>query len=92
MNTASAFLMGGREGGRSVASDRVALRDRHSPSVPADPSFRALAWRLKFTVRRHKFNKYSLSARDARGTPVTCGQLNKTKRVCVVLSNGCECA
>ena len=24
---------------------------------PADPSFRALFGRLKFTVRRHKFNK-----------------------------------
>ena len=25
------------------------------------PSFRALSGRLKFTVRRHKFNTYSLS-------------------------------
>ena len=29
---------------------------------PVDPSFRALSGRLKFTVRRHKFNKDSLSA------------------------------
>ena len=28
---------------------------------PVDPSFRALYGRLKFTVRRHKFNKYSFS-------------------------------
>ena len=27
---------------------------------PADPSFRALPGRLKFTVRRHKFNQDSL--------------------------------
>ena len=27
---------------------------------PAGPSFRALSGRLKFTVRRHKFNKDSL--------------------------------
>jgi len=29
-----------------------------------DPSFRALSGRLKFTVRRHKFNKDSLSLGD----------------------------
>ena len=28
---------------------------------PVDPSFRALSGRLKFTVRRHKFNKDILS-------------------------------
>ena len=28
---------------------------------PVDPSFQALSGRLKFTVRRHKFNKDSLS-------------------------------
>ena len=27
---------------------------------PVDPSFRALPGRLKFTIRRHKFNKDSL--------------------------------
>ena len=32
-----------------------------------DPSFRALSGRLKFTVRRHKFNKDSLSGRLLRG-------------------------
>ena len=31
-----------------------------SPLGPVDPSFRALYGRLKFTVRRHKFNKDSL--------------------------------
>jgi len=35
---------------------------------PVDPSFRALSGRLKFTVRRHKFNKDSLSlCQDLRG-------------------------
>ena len=29
--------------------------------APVDPSFRALAGRLKFTIRRHKFNKDALS-------------------------------
>ena len=34
---------------------------------PIDPSFRALAGRLNFTVRRHKFNKDSLFVvRDPR--------------------------
>ena len=32
-----------------------------NPLGPVDPSFRALSGRLKFTVRRHKFNKDSLS-------------------------------
>jgi len=31
---------------------------------PVDPSFRALSGRLKFTVRRHKFNKDSFSTRS----------------------------
>ena len=31
-----------------------------SLSGPVDPSFRALSGRLKFTIRRHKFNKDSL--------------------------------
>ena len=34
--------------------------------APVDPSFRALSGRLKFTVRRHKFNKYSISLGDGR--------------------------
>ena len=29
---------------------------------PLDPSFRALSGRLKLTVRRHKFNKDSVSS------------------------------
>ena len=32
----------------------------------SSPSFRALSGRLKFMVRRHKFNKYSLSSCRAR--------------------------
>ena len=40
---------------------------RQSPLGPVDPSFRALSGRLQFTVRRHKFNKYSL-LRSAKGT------------------------
>ena len=32
---------------------------RQSPLGPADPSFRTLSGRLKFMVRRHKFNKDS---------------------------------
>ena len=34
---------------------------RQSPQGPVDPSFRALAGRLEFTVRRHKFNEDYLS-------------------------------
>jgi len=33
----------------------------HIPLGPVDPSFRALSGRPKFTIRRHKFNKNSLS-------------------------------
>ena len=32
-----------------------------SPWGPVDPSFRALPGRLKFTIQRHKFNKYPSS-------------------------------
>ena len=34
--------------------------------VPVDPSFRAHSERLKFPVRRHKFNEDSLSGRAER--------------------------
>ena len=34
---------------------------KDSLNGPVDPSFRAISGRLKLTVRRHKFNKYSLS-------------------------------
>ena len=44
-------------------------RGKHCASssllVSVDPSFRALSGRLKFAVRRHSFNKDSLSERDA---------------------------
>ena len=46
-------------------SPRAALMVPLSPLGPVvdfvDPSFRALSGRLKFTVRRHKFNKDSIS-------------------------------
>ena len=38
---------------------------RQSSSGPVDPSFRVLSGRLKFMVRRHKFNKDSSQAPDA---------------------------
>ena len=37
---------------------------RQSPLGPVDPSFRALSGRLKFTVRRQKFNKDALFSVD----------------------------
>ena len=40
---------------------RFHIMYRQSPSGPVDPSFRALSRRLKFTVRRHKLYKDSLS-------------------------------
>ena len=39
----------------------VYIVHRQSPSGPVDPSFRALYGRLKFTARRLKFDKDSLS-------------------------------
>ena len=41
---------------------KVLHRVSSSLSGHEDPSFRALSGRLKFTVRRHKFNKDSLSS------------------------------
>ena len=43
--------------------DRTRPFHRVSSSLlgPVDPSFRALSGRLMFTVRRHKFNKDSVS-------------------------------
>ena len=40
---------------------------RQSPVGPVDPSFRALSGRLKFTARRHKFNKDPFSLGAAAG-------------------------
>ena len=55
------------EGGYADAKARSPkyILHRVSSSLlgPAVPSFRALSGRLKFTVRRHKFNKDYLSAR-----------------------------
>ena len=39
---------------------------RQSPLGRVDPSFRALSGRLKFTVRRHTFNKDYLSTAGVR--------------------------
>ena len=41
-------------------SQRVDRPVRQSPLGPVDLSFRALSGRLKFTVRRHEFDKDSL--------------------------------
>ena len=47
-----------------VRRRKVVHRVSSSLLGPVDPSLRALYGRLKFTVRRHKFNKDSLSFRD----------------------------
>jgi hypothetical protein len=39
----------------------VVHRVSSSISSPVNPSFRAISGRLKFTVRRQKFNEYTLS-------------------------------
>ena len=50
-----------KDAARMELSPQDALKVcRQSPLGPVDPSFGALAGRLKFTVRRHKFNKDSL--------------------------------
>ena len=46
-------LLGARPGSHRVSSSLLG---------PVDSSFRAFSGRLKFTVRRHKFNKDSLSS------------------------------
>jgi len=39
---------------------------------PAVPSFRALSGRFTFTVRRHKFNKYSVPSRGGSSVLLAC--------------------
>ena len=43
-----------------------------SLSCPIDPEFRALSGRLKFTVRRHRFNEDSFSVRQHRTWNAQC--------------------
>jgi len=74
------YLEGCCSGGVVIVSNR--LLTRHSWRLegvsssllgPVDPSFRALSGRLKFTVRRHKFNKDSFSwqvGTDEEGAPL----------------------
>ena len=59
-----------------------------------DPSFRALSGRLKFMVRRHEFNKDSLSRRGStcqvavRARLPPRGRLKKWRRPCPVANYG----
>ena len=43
---------------------------------PADPSFQALSRRLKFTIRRHKFNKNSLCVSSIYNNFVNLGSFS----------------
>ena len=62
---------------------------RQSLLGPVDPSFRALSGRLKFTVRRHKFNKDSCSRRAFRGPgPGPCKAF--VKHIVLVLVFKCK--
>ena len=67
---------------------RFYIEYRQSPFGPVDPSFRALSGRLKFTVRRHKFNEDSLlpgpaQAQARRGcTHGGCAGSNKKNELC----------
>ena len=51
---------------------------------PVDPSFRALSGHLKFTVRRHKFNKdsHSVGARQGqmRLVPFSCQSISFSRQ------------
>ena len=53
-------LLGVRADSLFVA-DRFIIVHRQSPLGPVDSSFRAFSGRRKFTVRRQKFNKETLS-------------------------------
>ena len=64
--TGNAVLPRQRPGGGCQTSIRPAKQQSSSLLGPVDPSFRALSGRLKFTVRRHKFNKDSLSSKVKR--------------------------
>ena len=49
-------------GRRNLSESPIQVEAGKGLSRTRDPSFRALSGRLKFTVRRHKFNKDSLSS------------------------------
>jgi len=49
------------------AADPAAVRIVYRLLGPVDPLFRALYGRLKFTVRRHKFNKLFAGGDDVGG-------------------------
>ena len=59
---------------QGVRCDR--LRAPPPPRGCVDPSFRALSGRLEFTVRRHTFNKDSLSRPRKTGLVVGLSALN----------------
>jgi len=58
---------------KGVDSGRCRVVQHESSSLlgPVVPSFRALSGRLKFTVRRHKFNKDSLPQHEASLMPAS---------------------
>ena len=63
---------------RLFVAYRSFIVHRQCPLDPVDPLFEALSGRLKFTVRRHKFSKDSLSAwsnpkPETRNTLSPCG-------------------
>ena len=50
------------------------------PAAEVDPSFRALSGRLKFTVRRHTFNKESLSGGQQTESSVLTTYWSESRR------------
>jgi len=54
----------------ALNSEHYTHRVSSSPLGPVDPSFRALSGRLKFTARRHKLNKDSLSGGGGESGPL----------------------
>jgi len=78
----------------AVVWGQVVVTDAASAlPAPVDPSFRALSGRLKFTVRRHKFNKDSLLQVFVTDAPSALPALSAQFLTVQVFVNGaCVCS
>ena len=68
---------------------RIYIVYRQSLLGPVDPSFRALSGRLKFTVRRHQFNKDSLSGGKRSAVDSSFSVCQTTRTAAIITRAAC---